>query len=217
MDRRRNAALSAARWLGIKEGSKEHREILAVYNTIRPLPRGYRVLESDAWCAAFVSAAAVLAGEGDRYPLECSCVRIVEKAKEMGIWTEKDSHSPQIGDWVLYNWQASPTGDDTGAPDHVGIVIGIEAGWILAVEGNYENSVKLRRFPVDWEEIRGFVCPRLEEKMHYRTVEEVPDYARRTIDKLVRSEALQGIDQDDLGLTEDLIRVLVILDRLGKL
>ena len=56
MDRRRNAALAAAQWLGAKEGTKEHREILAVYNSIRPLPRGYKVRESDAWCAAFVSA-----------------------------------------------------------------------------------------------------------------------------------------------------------------
>ena len=217
MDRRCNAALAAARWLGVREGSKDHREILDVYNGIRPLPRGYRVKETDAWCAAFVSAAAVMAGEGDRYPLECSCVQIVEKAKKMGIWTEADSHLPQIGDWVLYNWQAKLAGDDTGAPDHVGIVIGKEAGQILAVEGNYDNSVKLRRFSADWEKIRGYVCPNLEGEMVYRTIEEVPDYARDTIERLVKADALRGIGPGDLGLTVDLLRMLVILDRMGKL
>lgn len=217
MDRRRNAALAAARWLGVQEGSKEHREILAVYNGIQPLPRGYRVKETDAWCAAFVSAAAVLAGEGEQYPLECSCVRIVEKAKEMGIWTELDGYLPQIGDWVLYNWQAKPGGDDTGAPDHVGIVIGVEAEQILAVEGNYDNSVKLRRFSADWDKIRGYVCPRLEGELVYHTMEEVPEYASETISALVKSGALRGISGNDLGLTVDLVRTLVILDRMGKL
>lgn len=217
MDRRRNVALAAARWLGTREGSREHQEILDVYNAIRPLPRGYKVLQTDAWCAAFASAAAVLAGEGERYLLECSCVKIVEGAKAMGIWTEADGHLPQIGDWVLYNWQAKSTADDTGAPDHVGIVIGVEAGQILAVEGNYSNAVKLRRFPVDWEMIRGFVCPRLEDGMIYHTLKEVPDYARGSIEKLVRSGALVGVTEGDLGLPEELVRILVILDRLGKL
>ena len=217
MERRTKAALAAARWLGVKEGSREHREILAVYNAIRPLPRGYRVKETDAWCAAFVSAAAVMAGEGGSYPLECSCLQIVEKAKEMGIWTEDDDHVPEIGDWVLYNWQAKSSGDDTGAPDHVGIVVGLENGEILAVEGNYDNAVKLRRFPVNYERIRGFVCPKLEGKLIYHTVEEVPDYGREIIARLVKAGALLGVSKGNLGLTEDLVRILVILDRQGKL
>ena len=210
-------ALCAARWLGTQEGSREHREILEVYNGIRPLPRGYAVKQTDAWCAAFVSAAAVMAGVGERYPLECSCGRMIEGARAMGIWVEDDDHVPGIGDWVLYNWQAGGNGDDDGAPDHVGIVIGVESGVILAVEGNYDNAVKLRRFPVNWEKIRGFICPKEEDEMRYRTLEQIPDYARATIGKLVEDGSLRGISGDDLGLTEELIRTLVILDRRGIL
>lgn len=210
-----NTALWAARWLGTKEGSQEHRKILEVYNSIDPLPRGYAVKQTDPWCAAFASAASVMAGAGVRYPLECSCSRMIERAKSMGIWLEDDSHVPQIGDWVLYNWQAQSGGDDTGDPDHVGIVIGLEDGQILAVEGNYDNGVKLRRCPVNWEKIRGFICPKGDEQMRYHTLEEIPAYARATIEKLVKDESLRGIVEDDLGLTEDLIRTLVILDRHG--
>ena len=76
-------ALSAARWLGIREGSREHREILSAYNGVRPLPRGYAVKDTDPWCAAFASAAAVMAGAGERYPLECSCSKIIEKARSI--------------------------------------------------------------------------------------------------------------------------------------
>ena len=218
MKRRLECALTAARWLGTKEESREHKEILKIYNSIRPLPRGYSMRESDPWCAAFVSAAAVQSGVGERYPLECSCGRIIEKAKEMDIWVERDDHIPSVGDWVLYNWDAKPTGDDTGAPDHVGVVIGMEDGDILVVEGNYDNAVKLRRVSIDWSKLRGFVHPELVEvEMRYHTLEQVPGYARSTIEKLVADGSLRGIAEDDLGLSEELIRILVILDRRGRL
>lgn len=218
MNLKLNTALCAARWLGTKEGSREHREILAVYNGIRPLPRGYSVKQTDAWCAAFASVAAVMARAGERYPLECSCSRMMEGARIMGIWVENDGYEPEIGDWVLYNWQAKSTGDDAGAPDHVGVVIGLEKGEILAVEGNYDNGVKLRRFPLNWEKIRGFISPKEEDKeMRYHTLAEIPAYARDTIEKLVKDGSLLGISDDDLGLTEDLMRTLVILDRRGIL
>ena len=137
----------------------------------------------------------------------------------MGIWVEEDAHVPGIGDWVLYNWDAKKSGDDTGAPDHVGIVIGMENGELLVAEGNYDNAVKLRRIPLNAEKIRGFVCPRYEEEtiMRYHTLEEVPAYARATVEKLTADGSLQGIAPDDLGLTEELIRILVILDRRGRL
>lgn len=212
------AALTAAKWVGIKEGSTEHGAILDIYNSIRPLPRGYAMTKKDDWCAAFVSAAAVEAGLGERYPLECSCSKIIEKAKQMNIWQERDDHVPKMGDWVLYNWQSSAAGDDSGAPDHVGMVIGVESGKILAVEGNFDNAVKQRRFPVNWERIRGFVCPVMEaEGMIYHTLQEIPEYARATIEKLTADGSLRGVSADDLGLTEDLLRTLVILDRRGKL
>lgn len=211
-------ALTAARWLGTKEGSREHREILSVYNSIRPLPRGYAVKETDAWCAAFASAAAVMAGAGERYPLECSCSQIIQGAKSMGIWEERDSYVPCPGDWVLYNWQAKTGEDDTGAPDHVGVVIGVEDSMILAVEGNYDNAVKLRKFAVDWDRIRGFVCPKwVDAPVRYHTLDQVPAYARPTVEKLVADGSLRGISEDDLSLSEELIRILVILDRRGIL
>ena len=213
------AALSAARWLGTREESPEHREILAAYNAIEPLPRGYRLGENDPWCAAFVSAAAVMAGEGARYPLECSCSRIIEKAKVMGIWVEDDGHVPQVGDWILFDWQETGDGDCVGAPDLVGIVIGMEGASLLVAEGSYDNQVKLRKIAMDYEKIRGYVCPEWEEGtvMRYRTLSEIPEFARPTIEKLTKDGSLAGIAEDDLGLSAEMIRILVILDRRGRL
>ena len=215
---RLGSALEAARWLGTKEGRAGHRQILSCYNAIRPLPRGYTMKEKDPWCAAFVSAAAVMAGLEALYPLECGCGSIIEKAKNMGIWVEDDKHIPEAGDWVLYNWQADAAGDDRGSPDHVGIVIGADAQWIQVVEGNYDNAVKLRRLAVNDRTIRGFVCPDFGSaagERRFHTIDQVPEYARATIGKLAANGSLRGFSEDDLGLTEDLVRTLVILDRQG--
>ena len=73
----------ALSYLGAKQGEKKHLEILKIYNSNKPLPRGYAVKPTDPWCAAFVSAAAVMAGTAERYPLECSCSRMIEGAKKM--------------------------------------------------------------------------------------------------------------------------------------
>lgn len=215
---RLKTALCAARWLGVREGSREHEQILGIYNGIRPLPRGYAMKKTDPWCAAFASAVAEMAEAGQRYPLECSCSKIIEGAMARNIWVEDDAYTPKIGDWVLYNWEAMATGDDRGSPDHVGVVIGMDNGEILVVEGNYDNAVKLRRVPLDWQKVRGFVCPETEvEQMVFHSLQEVPEYARNTIKKLVENGSLKGLAEGELGLTVDLIRVLVILDRLGKL
>lgn len=48
----------------------------------------------------------------------------------------------------------------------------------------------------------------------YNTVEEVPDWGKATIEKLVRKGYLQG-ENGGLGLTNDLLRTLVINDRAG--
>ena len=43
---------NAKKFWGAKEHDQRHKKILEIYNGIKPLPRGYRVTENDAWCAA---------------------------------------------------------------------------------------------------------------------------------------------------------------------
>ena len=45
----------AKKYLGVIEGDSKHKFIIDEYNKIDPLPRGYKMTYSDAWCAAFVS------------------------------------------------------------------------------------------------------------------------------------------------------------------
>ena len=50
--------------------------------------------------------------------------------------------------------------------------------------------------------------------MRYNKVEEVPEWGKATVEKLIRKGYLHGGDTG-LGLTEDMLRLLVINDRAG--
>lgn len=151
----------AIAWLGRKESDGSHKLIVDIYNQINPLPLGYKLKYSDSWCAGFVSAAAHKCGLDKYYPLECSCPRMITKAKEMGIWVEDDGYEPSIGDWVLYDWQDYGSGDNKGTPDHVGMVTSVSGKNLKIIEGNYSDSVRYRTITVNAQYIRGYVVPKL--------------------------------------------------------
>ena len=71
--------------IGVKEGSVLHHKIIDRYNSRRPLPRGYAVKYTDAWCATFISYLAIIMGYTDIIPVECGCPQMIELAKKMGI------------------------------------------------------------------------------------------------------------------------------------
>lgn len=153
---------TAKAWLGMKEADGSHRVIIDTYNAHKPLPRGYAVKYTDAWCATFVSAVAIKCGYTDIIPTECGCPEMVSKAKAMGIWTESDSYVPKPGDIILYDWQDSGKGDNTGVPDHVGIVVSSTSTSFTVIEGNKSDAVGYRTMPVNGRYIRGFICPKYD-------------------------------------------------------
>lgn len=63
------------------------------------------------------------------------------------------------------------------------------------------------------DEVRQIIA---QSKTVYRTAEEVPGWARATVDKLIGKGWLKGEGGDEgLGLSEELLRTLVINDRAG--
>lgn len=58
-----------------------------------------------------------------------------------------------------------------------------------------------------------------EEKdmKYYKTVKDVPEYYRAAIDKAMKLGGLIGTGNDEINVSEDLCRILTILDRMGKL
>lgn len=164
MAKTRTALVSQAQaWLGRNEADGSHRVIIDVYNGHSPLARGYKVTYSDAWCAAFVSACAIANAMTDIIPTECNCFYMVQKFKNIGRWQESDAYTPKSGDIIFYDWDDSGAGDNTGVPDHVGIVEKVSGGVITVIEGNYSHSVKRRTIPVNGQYIRGYGIPAFTE------------------------------------------------------
>lgn len=147
-------------WIGKNEADGSFREIIDIYNSHTPRARGYKLKYSDEWCAGTVSAAAIATGNTNAVPLEVSCHYMIEGAKAKGIWVENDSYVPQGGDIILYDWQDSGIGDNTGNPDHVGVVEYTSGGIIHVIEGNNGEKVARREVSVNGRYIRGFIVPK---------------------------------------------------------
>ena len=150
---------TAKSFLGYSEASGKHRQIIDLYNSKSPLPRNYKVTYSDAWCATFVSACAIKCGMANIIPRECSCYFQVEQFQKMERWQENDGYIPKPGDIIYYDWQDSGSGDNTGVPDHVGIVEYVSEGSICVIEGNKNDSVERRYITVNARNIRGYGLP----------------------------------------------------------
>ena len=160
---------SVANWpvkyLGISKGSASHLAILNTFNNSKLCTR-YKMTKNDHWCATTVSAAFIAnglagtAGSGKLFEcVECSCGNMIDLAKKQGIWIENDKHVPKIGDIVMYDWDDSGSGDNTGWPDHVGIVVSSSSNSFKVIEGNMNNTVGYRTMAINGKFIRGFITP----------------------------------------------------------
>jgi peptidoglycan hydrolase-like protein with peptidoglycan-binding domain len=148
----------ARKWLGLKKSDGSYQIILDTYNNHKPLARGYKVQRSDAWCATFASACAIAVGNTS-VPLECSCKNQVDGWKKAGRWAEDDAYIPSPDDYIYYDWDDSGKGDNTGWPDHVGIVETCDGKTITVIEGNKGGKVARRTLEVNAKYIRGYGIP----------------------------------------------------------
>lgn len=156
---RQKVISTAKAWLGRNEADGSHREIINIYNAIRPLPVGYKLSYNDYWCAGYVSAVGQKLSITDIILPECSCDRMIAKYKAAGRWQESDAYSPQPADIVIYDWQDDGAGDNTGSADHVGFVVSNKGTTMQIIEGNISNKVGYRTLSVNGRYIRGYCLP----------------------------------------------------------
>ncbi len=156
---RQRVVAAAKAWLGCNEADGSHRQIVDVYNSHRPLARGYALKYTDAWCAGFVSAVAIKLGLTDIMPTEVGVWNMIELYRKLGRWQESDSYVPKPGDVIMYAWGDNGVGDCTSGASHVGIVVSCDGKTITVIEGNKDNAVGYRTIAVNGRYIRGFGRP----------------------------------------------------------
>lgn len=160
---RKTIVAQAQNWVGLKEKDGSFRIIIDTYNEVKPLPRGYKVQYDDEWCATFASALAIATNALDIIPRECSCSKMIEQAKDMGCWQEKDDYVPSPGDFLLYDWEDKKNyakTDNKNRPNHIGIVEKVSGKTITVIEGNKSRKVARRTMKVNGKYIRGYIVPK---------------------------------------------------------
>lgn len=151
-------------WVGLNEADGSHKKIVDIYNSHKPLARGYALKYTDAWCAGTVSAVAIVNNITDIMPTEVGVGKMIDLYKALGRWMERDDYTPQIGDVVVYAWSDNGAGECTTGADHVGIVTKVSGTSFWVTEGNYRDSVKTRSMQVNGRYIRGFGLPDYAKK-----------------------------------------------------
>lgn len=212
-------------WLGYSEKNGKFRSIIDLYNTQRPLPRGYAVQYTDEWCAATVTAAGIQAGLHDIILGECSCSRMIALYQAVGRWMENDAYRPQPGDIIMYDWDDTGAGENKGAPEHVGIVAEVNGNTLTIIEGNKGQAVATRTMTVNGRYIRGYCLPDYASKAeseddnmtYYKTINDVPNDYRPSVQKLITKGVLKGYGNGEINVSEDFCRTMTVLDRLNLL
>mgnify|MGYP002625040595 CR=1 FL=1 len=162
----------ATKYKGAKKGSNQHHEIIDTFNKWKP--DGYTGKYSDDWCAEYATACIYLAGLTKLVRGSASVLVMVKKAQADGIWQENDGYVPAEGDFIIYDWQDSGKGDNTGSPDHVGIVVQTKGNSMTVIEGNMGSAsqVGYRTVNINGRYIRGFITPKYDNNVVIRPTTE---------------------------------------------
>lgn len=142
----------AQSYLGVRQGDKRHRELIAKYNKKRPYPRGYKMKVTDDWCAAFITVIADSTHTSPYIGRECGVHRFVELFKKKKIWC--GLKEPKAGDLIVFDWQKNSW------LDHIGLVEEFDGKLVKTIEGNCARAVRRREYLWDHWQIAGYARPK---------------------------------------------------------
>lgn len=97
---------------------------------------------------------------------------------------------------------------------HTGLVYEVAtdgSGRYVGIEGNYGDRVSYTNRRKS-EAVAFITWPDRDDRMH--SVDEVPSWGRSAIQRLIDRDILRG-DNGDYDLSQDMLRVIVMLDRAG--
>lgn len=175
-------------------------------------------LDGNPWCMMFVQWCFDQAGlKLPRRTASCS---------DMLSWyrkyqPERVVTNPKRGDIIIYNF------------GHTGIVESVAAGTITAIEGNtsagntgsQSNGGGVFRRKRSKTLVTAFIRPfdnldidkEEDDMVTYKNLNDVPSWYKPAVQKCIKKGALKGTGNGELNISEDMCRVLTVLDNLGKL
>lgn len=196
-------------YVGAVSGGEDHKEIIDIYNTISPLPRGYKMTVKDPWCAAFVSAIARKLDLKD-FPYECSCTKMIEKLSVFpNSFYNRGFYAPTIGDLLFYDWESD------GRVDHVGIIIECYDNCCKVVEGNRSNKVQIEIIQLNDNRVYGIGVYNWE----YNGILEEHDELSDAIEWATTNKLFVGDGNGNYRWKDNITReeIVLILHRLIKI
>lgn len=167
-------------WVGYSEANGKYKQIIDLYNSHKPLARGYKLKYTDEWCDGTISAAAIKAGAVDIIGTEVGCEEHVKIFKRLGIWIEDGRITPKKGDIILFNWDDN-TQPNNGYSDHIGVVEKVSGNTITTIEGNKSQAVGRRTLKVGAGNIRGYARPKYKAESSGGTTTNLSAVARDVI------------------------------------
>ena len=161
-------------WIGRNEADNSHRAIIDIYNSHKPLARGYKVSYSDSWCDVTISAVFISLSAVDLIGgTECGVEEHVKLFKKAGIWEEDGTIEPDPGYLMVFNWDSNRQPND-GYADHIAMVESCAGGKIVIIEGNYHDKVGRRVVNVGDPSIRGYARPKYAKRSNVPVTPQKP-------------------------------------------
>ena len=143
---------TAKSYLGTREGSQNHKEIIDLYNRAK-YSDAYQMTMQDPWCCAFVVAVFEQCGMSDIIPCYAACDQMISIFTKWGRYFSRSVRCVKPGDIIFYDWNGDLSSD------HVGIVVQNRFGDLSVIEGNKSDSVAYRNISINSPQILGFGVP----------------------------------------------------------
>ena len=113
------------------------------------------------WCACFVNWCLNQA-RFDKASSEIGCWRWVGELKNMNLWQDSaaytGTYTPKPADMIFFNWKGNNAGSG-----HIGYVLYTTDTHVFTIEGNADNNVTVRSYPLNDPRVIGYGTPPYEE------------------------------------------------------
>lgn len=107
--------------------------------------------ERIPWCACFVSWCMNEMGHSEINSTSCDgLISILSSQQYTHFYSVRGYADIAPGDVIFFDW------GDGGITDHTGIVIGRDQNYVYTVEGNSNDQVRIKRYPLDSLSIIGY-------------------------------------------------------------